>query len=43
MTSPLAKGLFQKSIAESGGMFGKQFMQRKNLQETEKNGKAVNR
>lgn len=41
MASPLAKGLFQKAIAESGGMFGKQFMLGKNLQEAEKMGKQL--
>ena len=36
MASPLAKGLFQKAIAESGGMFGKKFLLGNSLREAEK-------
>ena len=41
MASPLAKGLFQKAIAESGGMFGKKFLLGNSLREAEKIGKQL--
>ena len=41
MASPLAKGLFQKAIAESGGMFDKKFLLGNSLREAEKIGKQL--
>lgn len=41
MVSPLAKGLFQKAIGQSGGMFGKQRMLGMSLKAAEENGKML--
>jgi para-nitrobenzyl esterase len=41
MASPLAKGLFQRAIGESGAMFGSQFQLGSSLKEAEENGKEL--
>ncbi len=41
VVSPLAKGLFQKAIAQSGGMFGKQLSLGQTLKSAEENGKQL--
>jgi para-nitrobenzyl esterase len=41
VVSPLAKGLFQKAIAQSGGMFGKQLSLGQTLQSAEESGKQL--
>ena len=41
VVSPLAKGLFQKAIAQSGGMFGKQLSLGQTLQSAEESGKQM--
>jgi len=41
MVSPFARGLFQKAIAESGGMFGKQLSLGQTLSEAEEAGKQL--
>jgi para-nitrobenzyl esterase len=41
VVSPLAKGLFHKAIAQSGGMFGKQLSLGQTLQSAEENGKQL--
>lgn len=41
VVSPLAKGLFQKAIAQSGGMFGKQLSLGQTLKSAEESGKQL--
>jgi len=41
VVSPLAKGLFHKAIAQSGGMFGKQLSLGQTLQSAEESGKQL--
>lgn len=41
VVSPLAKGLFQKAIAQSGGMFGKQLSLGQTLKAAEETGKQL--
>lgn len=41
VVSPLAKGLFHKAIAQSGGMFGKQLSLGQTFQMAEENGKQL--
>jgi para-nitrobenzyl esterase len=41
MVSPVAKGLFQKAIAESGGMFGNESILGRSLQKAETEGKQL--
>lgn len=41
VVSPMAKGLFQKAIAQSGGMFGKELMLGQTLQAAEEGGKQL--
>lgn len=41
VVSPLAKGLFQKAIAQSGGMFGRQLSLGQTLQSAEESGKQL--
>ena len=41
MVSPLAKGLFQRAIAQSGGMFGSGEQGGQNLESAEQNGLAI--
>jgi para-nitrobenzyl esterase len=41
VVSPMAKGLFQKAIAQSGGSFGKQSSGRKSFQAVEEAGKQL--
>lgn len=41
MVSPLAKGLFQRAIGQSGAMFGKQFHMANSLQEAEQSGREI--
>jgi para-nitrobenzyl esterase len=41
VVSPMAKGLFQKAIAQSGGMFGKQPMLGQTIKMAEENGKQL--
>jgi len=41
VVSPMAKGLFHKAIAQSGGMFGKELMLGQTLQAAEEGGKQL--
>ena len=41
VVSPMGKGLFQKAIAQSGGMFGKQLSLGQTLQSAEESGKQL--